>query len=660
MARSGGHRRAAGGAPGWEAPGGGAVRLHLKITLWIVAIFLIVGAFSIYALVLFQRSATLQQFEAMAKTLTGTILHSLTTTMINNNPREMKQIIGHIEETPGIHRVRIYSPNGRVWASSRVEEVGVLRPSALLARVLSRREAAAEERPEAGELLVLTPVENRAECRACHAADGPVLGAIGVSLGTGQVSAHLRSTAQLLAGLVGFTFLLALGTLSVLLGRFVLDPLSAMVAAVQELSRGNYRARAAVSTGDELGVLAAAFNDMSARIERSTAALAEEISDLTRRLSTLTVFSRTLTAAADLSSALHEAAAAMREAVRADACVVYGRSDGGLHPMAAAGDPTPVAPWGAAVAEELAGRSLSTPGGPGEVQHPIPGVGAVLVLPLRTRDQDLGAMLVARAQEQPFERTDLMLLHTVANQLAIAIENVRLFEEVREKENLRRELLSRLISAHEDERFRISRELHDEVSQSLTGLMMRLNAAEEVVPQDLEQARATLAAVRGVAEQTLEEVRKIIFALRPTLLDDLGLIPAVRHYAKNLLEPAGVQVRLSASGFGQRRLPRPVETTVFRVAQEAVTNVARHAQARLATITLELTDGTVRLTVTDDGVGFDPEATRADPARRRLGIVGMEERVALLGGRLRISSRPGEGTTVQVELPVDLAVPGGV
>jgi len=636
------------------------VRLHLKITFWIVAIFLIVGGFSIYALVLFQRSATLQQFEAMAKTLTGTILQSLTTTMINNNPREMKQIIGHIEETPGIHRVRIYSPNGRVWASSRAEEVGVLRPSALLARVLSRREAAAEERPEAGELLVLTPIENRAECRACHAADVPVLGAIGVSLGTGQVAAHLRSTAHLLAGLVGFTFLLALGTLSVLLGRFVLDPLSAMVAAVRELSRGNYRARAAVSTGDELGVLAAAFNDMSARIERSTAALAEEISDLTRRLSTLTVFSRTLTAAADLSSALHEAAAAMREAVRADACVVYGRSDEGLRPMAAAGEPALVAPWETALTGGLAGRPLSTPGGPGEDQRPIPGVGAALAVPLRTRDQDLGAMVVARAREQPFERTDLMLLQTVANQLAIAIENVRLFEEVREKEHLRRELLSRLISAHEDERFRISRELHDEVSQSLTGLMMRLNAAEEVVPQDLEQARATLAAVRGVAEQTLEEVRKIIFALRPTLLDDLGLIPAVRHYAKNLLEPAGVQVRLSATGFGQRRLPRPVETTVFRVAQEAVTNIARHAQARLATITLELIDGTVRLTVTDDGVGFDPESTLADPARRRLGIVGMEERVALLGGRLRISSRPGEGTVVQVELPVDVAVPGGV
>ena len=625
-----------------------------------MTIFLIVGGFSIYALVLFQRTATLQQFEAMAKTLTSTILHSLTTTMVNNNPREMKQIIGHVEQEP-IHRVTIYAPDGRVWASSRAEEVGVYRPSALLARVLGARAPAAEERPETGELLVLTPIENRRECRTCHAKDGPVLGAIGVSLGTGQVATHLRSTAKLLAGLVGFTFLLALGTMSVLLGRFVLDPLSDIVRTVREISRGNYGARATVATDDELGVLASAFNDMSARIERYTTALSEEISDLTRRLSTLTVFSKNLTAAADLSSALNEAAGAMREALQGDACLVYGRENAAPAVIAAAGDPALVTSWGAAVVTELAGRPLSAPDGPAEIQRPVPGTGAVLAVPLRTRDQDLGAMIVTRVEERPFERSDLMLLNTVANQLAIAIENVRLFEEVREKERLRRDLLSRLISAHEDERFRISRELHDEVSQSLTGLMMRLNAAEEMAPRDLEQARAALGAVRGVAEQTLEEVRKIIFALRPTLLDDLGLIPAVRHYAKNLLEPAGVQVRFQASGFGQQRLPRPVETTVFRIAQEAVTNIARHAQARTATLSLELTNSTVHLSVADDGVGFDVEATLGDPARRRLGIIGMEERVALLGGTLRITSQPGQGTTVRMELPVGVvAATGGM
>lgn len=266
-------------------------------------------------------------------------------------------------------------------------------------------------------------------------------------------------------------------------------------------------------------------------------------------------------------------------------------------------------------------------------------------------------MVVARVEDRPFERPDLVLLQTVATQLAIAIENVRLFGECREKEQLRGKLLSRLISAHEDERFRIARELHDEVSQSLTGLMMRLNAAEEALPS--EQAAPVLAGIRGVAEATLEEVRKIVFDLRPTLLDDLGLIPAVRHYAKNLLEPAGVQVRFQAQGFGQQRLPAAIETTVFRIAQEAVTNIARHAHARTATVSLERVGEVVRLTVTDDGVGFDAGEARRDPERRRLGIIGMEERVSLLGGRLRITSQTAQGTAVWMELPVGVAAATG-
>ena len=641
------------------SPGGEArLRLHLKITLWVVAIFVIVGGFSIYALILFQRAATLDQFEAMGKTLTGTILHSLTTTMINNNPAEMKQIIGHIEEAPGIHRVRIYAPDGRVWASSRADDVGVLQPSALLARVITSGEPATEERPETGELLVFTPIPNRVECQACHTAQQPVLGAIGVALGTGQVAAHLRSTAQLLAGLVGFTFLLALGTLSVVLGRFVLDPLSAIVGTVREISRGNYRARASVPTGDELGVLAAAFNDMSARIESNTAALSEQISDLSRRLSTLTVFSRTLTEADDLTSALAEAAQAMREVVRADTCLVYGHPDGVPVMMAGAGETALAESWGAGIVAGLAGQPASTPRGPAEAQRSVPGAGAMLAVPLRTHDRALGGMVVARREDQPFERSDLVLLQTVANQLAIAIENVRLFGEVREKEQLRGELLSRLISAHEDERSRIARELHDEVSQSLTGLMMRLNAAEAALPRGPEEAQAVLGGIRSVAESTLEEVRKIVFDLRPTLLDDLGLIPAVRHYAKSLLEPA-VAVRFQASGFGQQRLPRPIETTIFRIAQEAVTNIARHAHARNVTISLDLVDGWIRLAVTDDGVGFDVASARRDPTRRRLGITGMEERVTLLGGTLQITSRPGHGSAVVMEVPVSAVAAAG-
>ncbi len=612
----------------------------------------VVGGFAIYTLVVFQRRAALRQFEVMAQTVAGTILHSLMTTMINNNPDETKQIIRHIEEVPVVHRVTIVTPGGRIWASSRADEVGTPQPSALLGRVVATGRPATMERPAAGELLVLVPIPNRRECHACHLAERPVLGAIGVTLATGQLTAHLRFTARMLAGLVGFTFLLALGTLSILLGRFVLDPLSSIVAAVREVTRGNYAARAAVQSGDELGLLASAFNDMSARIEQAASTLHAQVADLSRRLSTLTVFSRALTAAEDLQSALTEAAEAMRDAVGADACRIY-RWDGE--------DAVPLADAGATELVDLGGAARPRRGSPaaGEEAEACPGgggrAGTTLAVPLRTRDRDLGGVVVVRRDRRPFQPLDLLLLQTVATQLAVAMENVRLFAEVRAQDQVRRDLVARLLSAHEEERSRIARELHDEVSQSLTSLMMRVNVAEESLPSD-HPARAALAGIRAVVEQTLEEVRKLVFALRPTLLDDLGLIPAVRYYAKSLLEPAGVQVSVHTAGFGVHRLPREVETTLFRIAQEAITNIARHSRARRAAVSLESTGRTVRLEVRDDGMGFDVAAALTDPARRRLGLLGMQERVALMGGTLSIESRPGRGTVVRADIPTP-AVP---
>ncbi|HEY6103016.1 MAG TPA: histidine kinase, partial [bacterium] len=596
------------------------MRLHLKITVWIVVIFVGVGGVSIYALLLFQRAAGLQQFETMAQALTETILHSLTTTMVNNNPTEMREIIRNIERAAMIKRVAIYGVDSRVWASSDPGEVGEVRPSALLAQVVATGVPRTEEIPGAKELVVFTPIQNHTECQTCHPSGQQILGATVVSLSTARVESHLRNSARLLTGLVGFTFLLALGTLSVLLGRFVLDPLTDIVTTVRRISYGDYGARSTVQTSDELGMLASAFNDMSGRIEWFTHQQSEKIEDLTRRLSTLTIFSQTLAEAVDLGSALREAAAVFREIVRADACGIYRTEDGQSILMASAGETTLLAEHGADTVRRAAelGQPVSYPGGPAGSEEPGAS-GAGLAVPVKTKERMFGGLLVVRRDAAGFDVNDLTLFVTVAGHLATALENLRLYNEVKDKERLRGELLSRLIHAHEEERFRIARELHDQVSQSLTGLTMSLTAAEEAGTVDPNRVRAAITSLRQVAEETLEDVRKIIFDLRPTLLDDLGLIPAVRHYARTLLEAQGVEVRFQAAGFGQQRLPSPVETTVFRVAQEAITNVARHSRARLVTIAVTLQDGVVRLQIADDGIGFDAPALLAASGRRRLG-----------------------------------------
>ncbi|MFQ6058799.1 MAG: histidine kinase [Anaerolineae bacterium] len=214
-----------------------------------------------------------------------------------------------------------------------------------------------------------------------------------------------------------------------------------------------------------------------------------------------------------------------------------------------------------------------------------------------------------------------------------------------------RALSAQVISAQEEERKRIARELHDETSQALATLIINLDVAEQSLPDELAQTKETLMATRELASQTLEEVRKLVYDLRPTVLDDLGLIPALRWYAKNHLEKMGIQVRLKAKGCTER-LPPQVETAIFRIAQEAMNNIVKHAQARSALLRLGIEDSQVALLVEDDGRGFDVEQVLHATEERRLGLFGIEERVALLGGTFTIESQPGQGTRLRIQVPL--------
>lgn len=629
------------------------MRLHLKISLWTVAILLVVGGISMYALYAFQRRAAIEQFEVMAHTLKTTILNSLEITMVRNNQEEMREIIRLIKREEMIRDVTVYARDGRVWASTGLRTHVSAREEAAFRRAIAGRPRLTVEDRAAGELVVLTPVFNKPGCHACHASDPQVLGAISVALWTEPISSHLRRSAQLLAVLVGFTFLLALGTLNLLLGRLVLDPLAAMAATVRQVAGGKYQARAEVRRHDELGVLARSVNEMAERIDHYTAALNTQIGDLTQRLASLGIFGRALTEASDLSTAMQEMTLGLRGVLKADLVAIYLEEGGTLRLAHRSGegvwpDRVPVGEGvvGTAAAEHRPARWPSAAIPAAETGEP----GAVMAVPLMLKDRALGVLVVARQSAWPFVEADASLMATLSNQLAIAIENVRLFHEVRVKEAHRGELLSKLITAYEDERRRIARELHDEVSQSLTSLLISLNAAEGV--RDPTALRQRLAGIYASTEATLEEVRKLIYALRPTALDDLGLVSAVRVHARDLLEAAGVAITFDASGFGHRRLPAAVEAAVFRIAQEAITNVARHARATAVTIRLALQEGILTLLVEDDGVGFDPAEVVSRRQDRRVGIVGMQERAALIGGALHVDSRPGQGTRVHMKVRV--------
>jgi len=204
----------------------------------------------------------------------------------------------------------------------------------------------------------------------------------------------------------------------------------------------------------------------------------------------------------------------------------------------------------------------------------------------------------------------------------------------------------------EEERQRIARELHDELAQGLTALLMGLGRLEQSMPDIPATTTRIIESVKQFASRTVEDTRRLILDLRPPVLDDLGLLPAVRMLAETRLEQQGVGVSLTAEGL-ETRLPSHLEVTIFRVLQEAISNCARHAQAKSVRIHLKGDGRRFRAIIQDDGVGFDTStASRSADGKSALGIVGMRERASLLGGTLGIRSRGEEGTTVELDVPL--------
>jgi signal transduction histidine kinase len=214
-------------------------------------------------------------------------------------------------------------------------------------------------------------------------------------------------------------------------------------------------------------------------------------------------------------------------------------------------------------------------------------------------------------------------------------------------ERARTELLTRLVFAQEDERRRIAREMHDQFGEQLTALGLRIGMLKDACGGRAELGEQ-VEALEAVARQLDRDVDLLVWELRPTALDDLGLRAALANYVRNWSKRVSISAELHASGLLDDRLASEAETTLYRIAQEALTNVAKHAQAENVDVILERRSDHVLLIVEDDGVGFDP----GDPGTtgQGFGLQGMQERAALVGATLQIESAAGKGTTILVRM----------
>ena len=231
---------------------------------------------------------------------------------------------------------------------------------------------------------------------------------------------------------------------------------------------------------------------------------------------------------------------------------------------------------------------------------------------------------------------------------AITRENERLFHQLIAGERRFRGLAKAVWKVQEEERRRLARDLHDGIGQTLTALKNQLERLELGTGVEPE-LRGRLAEAVEIAARALQETRELSRLLRPPVLDDLGLLPALRSLGRTL-ERGGLRVEIHSSGLDDERLDADLETLVFRVAQEALTNVLKHAQVEEAELSVERLGGGLRLSISDRGRGFDPEDRSGEAPG--CGLRGIHDRVELFGGRSRVRSQPGQGTTIEVEVPL--------
>jgi len=259
-------------------------------------------------------------------------------------------------------------------------------------------------------------------------------------------------------------------------------------------------------------------------------------------------------------------------------------------------------------------------------------------VPLLARDKAIGVLEIhdKEGPDARFNHDDFRLAETFAARAAVAVEL---------SQRVARDTVRRVVGAQESERKRLARELHDETGQALTSILLGLKPLEVSMADD--QSRAALAELREHVVAALQDVRRLAVELRPAVLDDFGLVPALERLTDAFAEQTNIRVDFH-SALGDTRLPNEVETALYRVVQESLTNIVKHANAQRVSVSIARRPSGAAAVIEDDGKGFDQRTLREDG----LGLLGMRERLGLIDGRLEIESRPGAGTTVVAEVPL--------
>jgi nitrate/nitrite-specific signal transduction histidine kinase len=467
--------------------------------------------------------------------------------------------------------------------------------------------------------------------------------------------------------------------------RAVVRPVNALIDATQHIAAGQLDHPLDIAGEGEVGQLARSFDEMRVELKQSREEIArwnreleQRVEQRTRELAALVESSHALTATLDLDALLVillQQVRAVLPAAEGTLLLLFDDDTRQLVARQAFGfELTPATllrlqgseaiggqvfeqqtpALHQTVAEVAAAQSTLSAENRARFSQAVGerAVQSALGVPLTAKGTRLGALVVYNfSRPAAFREGNVSMLQALANQAAAALENARLYASLREKEAAGAVLLEKVITAQEEERQRVAREIHDELGQLLTRLSINLKMIEPDLSPQSAQAAQSFAAMQTLVWQTMEHAHRLVVELRPMLLDELGLESALRDELQQRLAPLGVEATLTTAG-ALERLPASVEIAVFRIAQEAISNIARHARARRVMLSLQHDGAALSVAIEDDGVGVPADWRTRGDGHRPVGLLGMQERAALLGGTLKIETVTPHGTRVALRVPL--------
>ena len=436
------------------------------------------------------------------------------------------------------------------------------------------------------------------------------------------------------------------------ISRSITQPISRLVSATEAISRGDLTTRTSIPGSNELATLGSSMNQMVSDLEQSRETTERLIAETRRRaeqLREINEVGRRISSILSVDELLPYVVHSLKETFSYYyVLILLLDTDSGELVVKASNTYEGIVP------AQYAHRVKVTEGMTGWVYRngePLlandvskeprylfneerPDTRSELGVPIKIGTETLGVLDIESVDVDAFDEIDLFTAQTLADQLAIAIENTRLYRETRDMAVL-------------EERNRMAREIHDTLAQGFTGIVLQLEAAEQVINEDVARAQEHLDRARSLARESLNEARRSVWALRPQALEQLPLVDTLRHETEKFIQDSGVKVNLNISGERQV-LPPDVESTLLRICQESLNNVRKHARASEAEVNLAFEKEVVKLTIHDNGTGFDTEV----PTEGAFGLIGMRERARLLRGTLAVHSEHGQGTRIEVMIPV--------